>query len=110
MQDGTNNEVEVQAAFLETKLALNMKVQRIHLEGDSQVVINEIDKGNMPCWKLNQWVAMIREKLNIFMEFRVTHIRRGENAVVDVLSNIGSELDSCMAKWWKGDGRMWEWY
>ncbi|XP_057827534.2 uncharacterized protein LOC131038938 [Cryptomeria japonica] len=35
LQDGTNNEAKVQAAFLATKIALNMKVQRLHLEGDS---------------------------------------------------------------------------
>lgn len=59
LQDGTNNEAEVQVAFLATELALNLKVQWLHLEGDSQIVINAIAKGNTPCWKLNRWVAMI---------------------------------------------------
>ncbi|XP_059070478.1 uncharacterized protein LOC131860125 [Cryptomeria japonica] len=98
LPNGTNNEVEVQVAFLETELALNMKVQWLHLEGDSQIVINAIAKGNTPCWKINHWVAMIREKLNTFVEFCVSHIKRGENTVADLLSNIGSELDSCAAK------------
>ncbi|XP_059066687.1 uncharacterized protein LOC131857916 [Cryptomeria japonica] len=110
LQDGTNNEAEIQAAFLATKLPSNMKVQRLHLEGDSQIVVNAIARGNTPCWKLNRWVAMIREKLNTFVEFCVTHIRRGANALAVMLSNIGSELDNCATKWWKGDGRVWEWY
>lgn len=109
MQDGTNNEAEVQAAFLATELALNMKVQRLHLEGDSQVVINSIAKGNTPCWKINRWVSTIREKLKSFVEFRVSHVRRGANVVADLLSNIGCDMDSYMTKWWKGEGRMWRW-
>ncbi|XP_059067373.1 uncharacterized protein LOC131858221 [Cryptomeria japonica] len=108
LQDGTNNEAEAWAALLATELALNMKVQQLHLEGDSQVVINAITKGNTPSWKLSRWVAIIREKLNLFEEFRVSHIRGGANAVADLLSNIGCDMTSQMAKWWKGDG-VWKW-
>lgn len=37
LQDDTNNEAEAQAAFLAVELASNMKVLRLHLEGDSKV-------------------------------------------------------------------------
>lgn len=92
-----------------TELAINMKIQRLHLEGDSQVVINAIAKGNTPSWKSSHWVEIIREKLNLFEEFRVSHIRRGANVVANLLSNIGCDMTSQMAKWWKGDGRVWKW-
>ncbi|XP_059067899.1 uncharacterized protein LOC131858619 [Cryptomeria japonica] len=109
LQDGTNNEVEIQTALMATELAINMKIPKLHLEGDSQVIINAIAKGNTPSWKLSHWVEIIREKLNLFEEFQVSHVRRGANVVADLLSNIGCNMTSQLAKWWKGDGRVWKW-
>lgn len=107
LQNGTNNETEAQAAIMAMELAINMKVSKLHLEGDSQVIINAIAKGNTLSWKLSHWVEIIHEKLNSFEDFRVSHVRRGANAVADLLSNIGCDMTYQLGKWWKGDGREW---
>lgn len=109
LQNGTNNEAEAQVALMATKLAINMKVPKLHLEGDSQVVINAIAKGNTPSWKLSHWVEIIQEKLTSFEDFWVSHVRRGANAVADLLSNIGCDMTCQVAKWWKGNGRVSKW-
>lgn len=93
-----------------TELAINMKESKLHLEGDSQVVINAIAKGNTSSWKLSHWVEIIREKLTSFEAFRVSHVRRGANVVADLLSNVGCDMSDQVAKWWKGNGSVWKWY
>lgn len=49
LRDGTNNEAEAQEALLAVELATNMKVTKLHLEGDSQIVVQTLIKGNTPC-------------------------------------------------------------
>lgn len=48
LQEETNNEAEVQAALLAVELANNMNILRVHLEGDSKVVVDAIVKGMSP--------------------------------------------------------------
>ncbi|XP_059067760.1 uncharacterized protein LOC131858520 [Cryptomeria japonica] len=98
LQDGTNNDAEAQVALMATELAINMKVSKLHLESNSQMIINAIAKANTPSWKLSHWVEIIREKLNSFEEFQGSHVRGGANAVADLLSNIGCDMTCQLAK------------
>lgn len=66
LQDGTNNEVETQAALLAVELPKNMNILRVHLEGDSQVVVDAIVKGVSLSWRINKFISIICSKLNVF--------------------------------------------
>lgn len=78
LQDGTSNEAEVQVTLLAVELANNMNIPRVHLEGDSKVVVDAIVKGASPSWRLNKFISIICSKIIIkILDFQITHIRRG---------------------------------
>ncbi|XP_057855381.2 uncharacterized protein LOC131065033 [Cryptomeria japonica] len=52
--DGTNNVAECQAALEEILMAGKLGVRKLHLEGDSQVVVNGIARGRMEAWFLDK--------------------------------------------------------
>ncbi|XP_059067669.1 uncharacterized protein LOC131858447 [Cryptomeria japonica] len=109
LQDGTNNNAEVQAAMLATDLAVNMKVEKVHLEGDSQVVVNAIMKGVTPNWRLNKFITLICSKLKTFQDFCISHVRRSGNVIADRLSNVACNLAKGEMRWWDGNDSIIQW-
>ncbi|XP_059076296.1 uncharacterized protein LOC131875697 [Cryptomeria japonica] len=81
---GTNNEMKAQVALLVVQWGIKLSVQNLHLEGDSQIIINTIIKGETNAWFLN--ISKIRNDLNVFRHYKVSHVRRISNEVVDLLS------------------------
>lgn len=73
LHDETNNKVEVQVALLVVELAANMNVPKVHLEGDSKVVVDTIMKGVSLSWKLNKFITLICSKLNNFQDFCISY-------------------------------------
>ncbi|XP_059068927.1 uncharacterized protein LOC131859330 [Cryptomeria japonica] len=53
LQDGTNNEAHAQEALLAIELGCNLKVSKLHLEGDSKIIVDAISKGPTPSWQIN---------------------------------------------------------
>ncbi|XP_057813402.1 uncharacterized protein LOC131027383 [Cryptomeria japonica] len=99
LQDGIDNEVEARVALLEADLVVNMKAMKVHLEGDSQIVVNASIKGDTPCWKLNNFIHIIREKLKFVQYFCISHVKRGGNVIADGLSNVACELSIGEVRW-----------
>ncbi|XP_059070560.1 uncharacterized protein LOC131860199 [Cryptomeria japonica] len=50
---GSNNETKVKATLLVVRLARRLEVEILQLEGDSQIIIHAILKGEVDNWKLN---------------------------------------------------------
>ncbi|XP_059068528.1 uncharacterized protein LOC131859031 [Cryptomeria japonica] len=88
--DGTNNEDECQAAIEAILMAKKLEVKKLHLEGDSQIVVNGIARGRMGAWHLDKHIRKIHELLNGFKDFKVLHFLREVNAEDDVLSHVGA--------------------
>ncbi|XP_059078060.1 uncharacterized protein LOC131876634 [Cryptomeria japonica] len=94
--DGTNNEAECQAALEAILLAKKLDVKKLHLEGDSQIVMNGIVKGRMEAWHLDKHIRRMNLLLCGFDDFKVSHVLREANIEADKLSNVGANgsLDS----------------
>lgn len=82
---GTNNEAEAQATLLVVEWGLKLGFSNLHLEGDSLIIINAIIKWETGARILNNYVKKIKNDLNIFSDFRVSHVRRTWNDVANVL-------------------------
>lgn len=90
MVDGSNNVVECQAVLEVILMAKNLGVKKLHLEGDSQIVVNGIARGQMEAWHLDKHVRRMKLLLCGFEDFKVTHVLREANVEVDKLSNVGA--------------------
>ncbi|XP_059070684.1 uncharacterized protein LOC131860304 [Cryptomeria japonica] len=75
----TNNEAEVQASLLAVGLARIQGVRNLHLEGDSLIIIQALMNGEIKAWHLQGFIALIKEELNFFENFKISHIRREGN-------------------------------
>lgn len=73
-------------------LGAKIGCKRIHLEGDSEIIINGIKRGNMEAWHLDQSIQQIKELLLDFDDFKVSHCFREANRVADRLANLGANL------------------
>ena len=61
-----------------------MKMQRIILETDFEVLYKEIiGRKKMGCWKVQPYIADILSKKDSFIEFKCTKIRRSTNKTAD---------------------------
>ena len=88
--DGTNDIAKCLAAKEALELGVKIGGQQIHLEGDSEIIINGIKKGKMEVWHLDQSIKQIKELLLHFEDFKVSHCYKEENKVVDWLANLGA--------------------
>ncbi|XP_059076608.1 uncharacterized protein LOC131875906 [Cryptomeria japonica] len=87
LSEGTNNGVKAQAAIEAIKMVEAMDLQKNHLEGDSQMIINAISKGEIHVWKLNKFVSIAKSILETFDDYEVCHMVHLGNELVDRLSN-----------------------
>ncbi|XP_059067599.1 uncharacterized protein LOC131858386 [Cryptomeria japonica] len=94
--DGLNNKAECQAAIEAILMAKNLGVKKLHLEGDSQIVVNGIGRGHMKAWQLDKHIRRMKLLLYGFEDFKVSHVLKEANVEADKLSNVGANgsLDS----------------
>lgn len=69
-------------------MAKKLEVTQLHLEGDSLIIINAIIQGEAPSWELNKYIQIIKKKLNSFLDFKVSHVKRECNSVANTLSKM----------------------
>ncbi|XP_057850254.1 uncharacterized protein LOC131060855 [Cryptomeria japonica] len=86
IKQGTNNESEAYATWLTTRCARNMRIKKLHLEGDLVIISQAIKNGEIKAWHLQNFISLILEDLNHFEEVMVSHIRWEGNTVADKLS------------------------
>ena len=61
----------------------------MHLEGDSNIIINGIKKGKMESWHLDKHINQIKCLLTEFEDFRISHVYKETNKVAEKLANLG---------------------
>lgn len=93
LEDGSNNIAEGKAALLAVGLAKSLGVKNLHLEGDSQVIIQAIINGGTMAWHLQACVQAIISVLNSSKKFEVSHIRRMGNVEANCLSKWAMSFD-----------------
>ncbi|GKV27692.1 hypothetical protein SLEP1_g36830 [Rubroshorea leprosula] len=88
----TNNVAEYEALLLGLRLAAEIKVKRLQIYSDSQLVVNQI---NSMCEVIDpilaRYVVAVSELKNRFEKFQLTKIPRAENEHADSLSKLASE-------------------
>lgn len=77
---------EAKAALLAIKIAKQFGVRKLHLEGDSLIIIQAIKFGESKAWHLQNYVKSIAQDLETFDDFVVSHIKREGNREADILS------------------------
>lgn len=86
LREGTNNVAKVSVALLVVKLARKLGIPKIHLEEDSQIIVQANIKNNIEAWHLQNIVKKVNEELAGFEEYKLTHVRHSRNVEADVLS------------------------
>ncbi|GKV02679.1 hypothetical protein SLEP1_g15077 [Rubroshorea leprosula] len=90
--EATNNVAEYEALLLGLCLVAELKVKRLQIYSDSQLVVNQI---NSMCEVIDptlaKYVTAVSELKNHFKKFQLTKISRAENEHVDSLSKLASE-------------------
>ncbi|GKU94475.1 hypothetical protein SLEP1_g7971 [Rubroshorea leprosula] len=90
--EATNNVAEYRALLLGMRLAAELKVKRLQIYSDSQLVVNQI---NSMCEVIDpilaKYVAAVSELKNRFEKFQLTKIPRAENEHADSLLKLASE-------------------
>lgn len=74
LAEGTNNMVEVKEALWVVECEKVMGVSKLHLEGDSLVIMEAIRQSKMKAWHLNNYVKRINSLLVEFENFMVSHV------------------------------------
>jgi ribonuclease HI len=93
MPHGTNNEAEYSGLILGLRKALELGIQEIDVEGDSNLVINQVQG----LWKVKvphlvPLQSKAKKLLWKFKKWTVNHIPRDENADADRLSKEALSL------------------
>ncbi|GKV17243.1 hypothetical protein SLEP1_g27774 [Rubroshorea leprosula] len=88
----TNNVAEYEALLLGLRLVAELKVKRLQIYSDSQLVVNQI---NSMCEVIDpilaKYVAAVSELKNRFEKFQLIKIPRAENEHADSLSKLAYE-------------------
>lgn len=67
-------------------MGLQLGAKKIHLEGDSMIVVNGIRQGLTPDWKLNRWIKQIIVSIVGLEDFVVSLIFPDGNTLADELA------------------------
>lgn len=91
----TNNIVEYEALTIGLKMSIEWNVKELHVYGDSQLVINQInDEYQTKDDKLMPYKQLVEEFKGHFTEITFTQIPRNENKAVDAMATIASLLQN----------------
>ena len=100
----TNHFAEANAACNVVKLAFEIGVTNLWLEGDLNNIIKCIIGNSHPSWSIANLIDETRETLAKFNRVHVTHIFWEANPVADRFANIGVGADRKMT--WHPENRM----
>lgn len=75
------------------KLAFEVGITKLWLEGDSNNIINCINGNSLPSWSIVNLIEETRDTLAKFENIHVTHVFKEANPIADWFSNkgVGSE-------------------
>ena len=83
----TNNEAEYTALIMGLELALEKKITHLHIYGDSELIVKQINKVNEVTHQLGAYNFKVKQLLTKFTKFTIKHVLRTENKLADQLAN-----------------------
>ncbi|GLJ27097.1 hypothetical protein SUGI_0531370 [Cryptomeria japonica] len=87
----TNNVAEISALEVGLKWCAFKRINKLVIEGESQVILNWISSSKFQNWQLDNWTPRIKTFLDLIGDFHIQHVYRERNKVADVLANLGVE-------------------
>ena len=90
----SNNMAELEALEKGLRLCYKLRIHKIHIEGDSQIVLNAVRLKKTPNWVLNSKLQEVLILLEHFEEINISHIYREGNSLADELANKGADGES----------------
>jgi deoxyadenosine/deoxycytidine kinase/ribonuclease HI len=95
VNDGTNNKAEYMALIMGLKLCINNKVEEVLVQGDSELIIKQINKiYKVSSANLLPYYNEVFEYNSHFKKIKFEHVKRHLNKIADSLAN--KALDSNM--------------
>ena len=92
----TNNIAEALALWQGLLIAKNKGITRLHVLGDSRIVIQAMVEGNLPNnLHLRHLLSKIRCLARSFHKAGFFHVLRAQNKEADLAANLGSMLSPC---------------
>ena len=89
----THNMAEYEALIQGLKLLLEFKVRRVQVQGDSLLVISQINgEWQIKEPKLIPYHEMATSLIKQFEECRLTHVKREQNPIADGLASLGTAI------------------
>ncbi|XP_025703913.1 uncharacterized protein [Arachis hypogaea] len=89
----TNNEAEYEALMLDLKMAQEVGIKKLHVKGDSNIIIQQILGGY---GTKERSLALCREQvwrmMKVFDKISFEHVPRTENKHADALPTLGSRV------------------
>lgn len=87
--------VEVLACKRAIQVARELNVQKIHMELDSQSVVQMINSSSRNMSSAGPWIEEIKDSLKSFSEAKVAWVRRSANAAAHKLARVGVGDELC---------------
>lgn len=87
----TNNKVEALALCFGLELAKSLSISKLHVEGDSSIVINSFIKLHVYNWSIQYILHQVWSLLDSISKCYIMHTYREGNLLADYLANLGSD-------------------
>ena len=87
----SNNATEYEALVHGLSIAVSLSIKRLMVDGDSLVVISQVNKDwDCSTDSMNKYYAAVRKLEDKFEGLEFHHVERDQNAVADALSKMWS--------------------
>ncbi|XP_024030058.1 uncharacterized protein LOC112094132 [Morus notabilis] len=91
----SNNEAEYEALITRLRLASHLKIKRLSIFSDSQLVVGQVkEEYQAHGEKMGAYLRKVKEELIKFKNYEILQIPRAKNANADALSKLASSKDS----------------
>ena len=86
----TNNKAEALALLFGLELAKSLYMSKIHVEGDSSIIINACIKHHVYNWSIQYILHQVWSLLDSISECYIMHTYREGNLLANCLANLGT--------------------
>jgi ribonuclease HI len=89
---------EAYAALEAIQLGWDLGYEKVHFMGDAKVIINAVNAGEPDWSRIGHLIQDICTNLNVFLQWKFTHVYRENNGPAHVLAKLGTKQN--MDKLW----------